>query len=300
MDPRDRPPGVLLAPSYSSASGPLRAPGRDEPRPPPVDERIVMPESRAEIVGGELVLAPPAEEPHAVHHLRLAYVLAAHVREGWLAAVDLLTRAGEREDFAPDASVYPAARDPETGRRQLEELAFEIVSEQAIGVPSEKARALVRRGVRRVFCVVVKRQRVLEWSRETDAFGPLADDAALEDPCFYRPLRVRALLDATAADDDVAHALLARDGPVLRTAIEQSEAKGRTEGKIEGKIEGKTEGKTEGKAEAVLALLAARGLTVSDALRRRVLACADLATLERWIVRAALAEGDAEAVLDGS
>ena len=41
-------------------------------------------------------------------------------------------------------------------------LACEIASEQSIRVPSEKARELVRRGVRRVFFVLVKQQRGLE------------------------------------------------------------------------------------------------------------------------------------------
>ena len=52
---------------------------------------------------------------------------------------------------------------------------------------------------------------------------------------------------------------------------------------------GEARGKAEGKAEAVLAVLAARGIAVSDLLRDRVLHCTDVATLDVWIRRAATA-----------
>jgi hypothetical protein len=48
------------------------------------------------------------------------------------------------------------------------------------------------------------------------------------------------------------------------------------------------EGLAKGKAESVLAVLAAREIPVSDALRSRILGCTDLATLDTWIRRAAL------------
>ena len=53
--------------------------------------------------------------------------------------------------------------------------------------------------------------------------------------------------------------------------------------------EGKVEGKVEGKIEAVIAVLSARGIPVSDEGRARIEACKDAATLGRWIVRAATA-----------
>jgi predicted transposase/invertase (TIGR01784 family) len=55
------------------------------------------------------------------------------------------------------------------------------------------------------------------------------------------------------------------------------------------KAEGEAKGRTEGEAKGVLTVLRARGLTVDDAIRDRVLACRDLPTLERWLVRAATA-----------
>jgi hypothetical protein len=57
----------------------------------------------------------------------------------------------------------------------------------------------------------------------------------------------------------------------------------------EGKTAGRAEGKAEGKAEGVLIFLAARGIPVSEAIRARILGCTDVATLDTWIRRAAVA-----------
>jgi hypothetical protein len=49
------------------------------------------------------------------------------------------------------------------------------------------------------------------------------------------------------------------------------------------------EGKAEGKAEALLAVLTARGVAISDAVRQKILACTDLAALDRLLAAAATA-----------
>jgi hypothetical protein len=49
-----------------------------------------------------------------------------------------------------------------------------------------------------------------------------------------------------------------------------------------GVAKGVAKGKAEGKAEAVLAVLEGRGLTVTAAQRRQVLACTDVARLDAW------------------
>lgn len=58
------------------------------------------------------------------------------------------------------------------------------------------------------------------------------------------------------------------------------------EKEAKGYAKGKTDGFTEAKAAAVLAILAARGLAVSNEARTRIEACTDVATLDRWITRA--------------
>jgi hypothetical protein len=66
-------------------------------------------------------------------------------------------------------------------------------------------------------------------------------------------------------------------------------AEGKAEGEAAGKIAGKAEGKAEGKIEAIFAVLAARGIEVGAEARGRIEACQDVATLDRWIARAATA-----------
>ena len=193
-----------------------------------VDDRIVAPGSRAEIVDGTLVLSPPSDEKHAVPHADLAYVLRAHVNPGFNVAVDMLTRTSETNDFAPDASVYEAERDATTGGRKLEQLAFEVVSEQALAVQTTKARELTTRGVRRTFCLVIKQRKLLEWSRETDGWSatPLEEIA---DPCFVRPLPTAALLSAALADQAVLRALRAKGHPEFDAVREEGREEGREE-----------------------------------------------------------------------
>jgi hypothetical protein len=192
---------------------------------PPVDDRIVAPESRAEIVEGSLFFSPPADERHAVPHADLAYVLRAHVNPGFNVAVDMLTRTSKVSDFAPAASVYEAERDPETGGRRLERLAFEIVNEQPLSTQTTKARELAKRGVGRIFCLVTKHRRLLEWSGETDAWSA-APVESIDDPCFVRPLPANALLDGPTADTAVVRALRAKGRPEFDA--------GREEGREEG------------------------------------------------------------------
>jgi len=61
--------------------------------------------------------------------------------------------------------------------------------------------------------------------------------------------------------------------PFMQRMAEASEAKG----------------KAEGKAEAIMDFLDARGVTVGEEARERILACRDLDTLDRWLRRAAVA-----------
>ena len=69
------------------------------------------------------------------------------------------------------------------------------------------------------------------------------------------------------------------------------------EGRDQGRLEGRTEGHTEARASDVLTVLRARGVTVPDPVRERILAQKDPERLERWLERAAVAASIAE-VLD--
>ncbi|WP_394827406.1 hypothetical protein [Pendulispora albinea] len=270
----------------------LQAPGaRDEPvRAPRIDERLAPPETRLEYLHGIELFAAPAEASHATRHADIAMVLRASVGPGYTAAVDLLTRTDDASDFAPDASIYPSAPDA-SGHRRLEELAFEVTNEQALSVPSKKARELVRRGVRRVFCILVKstrvaQPRVLEWSRHTDGWQPMPADAVIEDACLVVPIKARALIDAAMADETVARALLVKKNEVIEAALRDEHRAGT----IEGRREGRRAGAIETWRTVLFSLIGGRGLAVDDLARARIEGETDPKVLERWVLRVANAK----------
>jgi len=78
----------------------------------------------------------------------------------------------------------------------------------------------------------------------------------------------------------------------------EGKAEGRAEGRAEGEAKGKAEGRAEGKAEAILAMLAARGVAVPAEVRTLIMACRDLATLDRLLVRAATTGSAEDMVAD--
>jgi hypothetical protein len=251
-----------------------------------VDEQIVMPETRYEIVKGRLRYVRPSKEEHGSRHSKLSALLEAHVVEAYTAASDMLTRTSEDSDVAPDAAVYAVARDPRPGGRRLEELTFEVVSKQRLRAATEKAELLAERGVRRVFALDVKRKRALEWSRARRVWELLPPAGSINDEVFALPLPIAALVEAARVDDAVAAALLAKMNPVLERAIAQHRA--------EGKAEGVAEGKAEAKAEAVLTVLAARKIPVSMKQGARIRSLHDEATLDGLLRRAATCRSASE------
>jgi hypothetical protein len=53
-----------------------------------------------------------------------------------------------------------------------------------------------------------------------------------------------------------------------------------------GKAEGEAEGEAKGEAKALLVILRRRGVAVTSDQQHRILACTDVATLDRWLDRA--------------
>jgi Uma2 family endonuclease len=265
---------------------------------PAVDERLVAPETGYEIVDGVLVHVSPAHEPHASRHSKISALLEAHVDLEFDVATDMLTRVSETTDVAPDVSVFPVERDPDSGGRQLEHLAFEVVSTESLSHAGHKAVDLINRGVRRVFAVDVERGRALEWSRSLGTWTLLDASAHLEDLTLAVSLPVAALIHAAKADDAMARALLLKNNPVLEATRAQDRvtaraegkreglAEGKLEGLAEGKLEGLAEGKREGLTEAVLLILATRGVSLDPASRARILGEREPERIDRWITRA--------------
>src|SRR5689334_18211545 len=99
MDPK---PVQYLAPPPSGTVGSaVRFPGAH----PSLDDHLVEPETREEMVRGQRVIAMPARPPHADRHCELDYVIRAHVAPGYIPSSDMLTRAGPESEFATDTSV---------------------------------------------------------------------------------------------------------------------------------------------------------------------------------------------------
>jgi hypothetical protein len=252
---------------------PLHLPGRGAfPR---VDDHLVVPEAtRDEIIAGRRVVAHPALPPHANQQTELGYVVRGKVAAGYLTPSDLLTRVGEKSDFASDVCVYKNGVDPATGDRYLEEIAFEVVSTQSDRDVTEKAEEMSRRGVRRIFGVWVKgRRKICEWSRESGSWRQLDEESYIEDRCLVTPLKVAALLDAAEADNAVAEGLIAKGNPTILQFGAAAEARG----------------EARGIAESILEVLEERGVAVSLAQREEILGCSDIRRLKRWVRRAGVA-----------
>ena len=279
MDPRSSASPALFAPGPSSPSA--YAPGRDQPLPA-VDDRLVAPEARAEIMDGVVVRAMPSNHPHGTRHFEAAGVFFGVLAEGYSGAVDMLTRLDEDSDAAPDVSVFPTALDPETGGRQLEEIAFEVLDSERLAHVTRKIEKLAKRGVRRLFAVRVAARAVYEWDHAHGDWTQLPDDGEIVDRCFRVPLPTAALVDRVLADETVARGLLASRNAVIERALELREARG----------------EARGEAKALLRILARRGITVDDTARARLTACADTARLELWIDRAVTATSMEEVFAD--
>lgn len=253
-----------------------------EPGLPDLDDRLVEPGTRHEMLDGRLVYVPPADAPHAERQFQLCPLIEAHTGAEFKAACELLTRISRHDDVAPDLSVYPAARDPVTGRRQLEQLAFEVVSTQSLGDAGRKAAKLMARGVRRVFAIDVERSRALEWSEGLATWSMLDAAGHITDPAFAVPLPIAMLIHSARTDDAVARALVAKRNAVIEAI----------------RAEDRAEGRAEGKAQAIIAMLSARGVGVSPVERDRILGERDAARLGRWIARAIECASAAELFLD--
>jgi hypothetical protein len=139
--------------------------------------------------------------------------------------------------------------------------------------------------VRRVFGVFVKTGTVEEWVSAAKAWRALDPGSFISDACLVRPLGVKALLDAAAADDEVVRALEAKNNPAI-LALKAASAE-----------QGAERGERREAAAAVLTVLASRGLDVPPRVRAAIQGSVDRAELRRWLARAATA-GNADAVID--
>jgi hypothetical protein len=244
-----------------------------------VDDHLVEPEiTRDEIINGRRVVAFPAEAPHGDKQVDLDTLLRIHVAPGFVASADLITRFGVQSDFASDTCVRREGIEPTTGRRYLEEIAFEVISTQGERDVAEKAEAMHRRGVRRIFGIWVKgRRRACEWSTESGSWRLLEEGSRIEDSCLATPLPVKALLDAALVRRAVVQALESQGEPAIQELKAAAEARGEARGVARGV------------ARSILNILEARGISVSSAHREEILGCTGMERLDRWLLRAGVA-----------
>ena len=179
------------------------------------------------LAGCDLVSSVSTDPPPAERHHTISVLIGAHVHGDFKVAIDMLTRTSKTDDIAPDVSVFPREPDPVTGRRRLEQLAFEIVSTESMSHATTKAAKLAGRGARRVFAIDIARGRLVEWSRAIETWSVVDMRGRIEDPAFAVPLPLKALLEAANPDDDVARALIAKRNPVIEAAMAEGRAEGR-------------------------------------------------------------------------
>ena len=282
---------MFMAPGASSGANRMRLPAEGEW--PPVDDYLDEPEVTRYERLGEKRLASPATPEHGDPHFLLDEVLGPHLAEGYVGSVDLKTRVDSEKEFASDTCVRRSGIDPETGRRYLEELVFEVVYKRSAEETSKRAQGFAARGVRRQIAVFVREKKVCEWSTASNGWRTLDPRRSLRDPCLVRPLPIRALFDGAMAEVAVARALEAKENPAIVEMKKESEARGREEGEArgreEGEARGREEGEVRGRADSVLAVLEARGIPLTDDVRARILANSDPETLMRWLRRAGTA-----------
>lgn len=274
MDPRSTRPAAS-APGYGAQLG---ATGER----PGVETHVVEPETREEMIRGRRVIAAPSHPEHGDPHLRLDAVVGTTVNGRHVASTDLLTRVADDGDFASDTSVRKAGIDPATGQRYLEEMAFEVVNTQRLSEITAKAEDLTARGVRRVFAIFVRKNVVCEW--RDDEWKTLPEDSSIEDECLAAPIPVASLLHASEMGRAVVGGLLARKEPALLSLLDSREKQGELRGELRGR------------RAALRSVLAARGFALSEVSAERIESCDDLATLDRWTLRAATAASIAEAL----
>lgn len=236
MDPKPSPADFRLAPAAAGSSAAMQLPAEHATRAPSyIDEHLVEPETRQEIVRGHRIHAAPALAEHGDEHTEVTTVVRLHAAPGYTVSTDLLTRAGPRSDFATDTCVRRSGINPQTGSRYLEELAFEVVNEQSMRYMVERAQDLTACGVRRLLAIFVKKGEICEWSAKDDRWVSLDLDSSLADPTLVRPFPLRALLNAAAADDAVVDALVAKNNPRLAQREREREERGLEQGFEQGR-----------------------------------------------------------------
>lgn len=166
----------------------------------------------------------------------------------------------------------------------------------------EKITELLEFGTRMIWVVRLTGPRRVEVHEPGQPVRVVHGDGELLAPgILQNPVPVRALFDHDAALDATLRNLLAREGYASLDAVREDGVKqGREEGREAGREEGKRETHRQALDTARAALrghLDVRGFTLTPLLAARIDTCQDLATIMRWLTRAAVSASP-EAALD--
>jgi predicted transposase/invertase (TIGR01784 family) len=131
------------------------------------------------------------------------------------------------------------------------------------------------------------RQAKLErWARFLRAqSGEELEELAREDSTMTT---AKNTLEELSSDPVAQRLARERETAVLmhRHLMNSSLEHGLKQGRAEGEARGEAKGRAEGEAKAVLAVLDARGLAITDQQRQQILECTDLDRLDGWIRKA--------------
>ena len=145
---------------------------------------------------------------------------------------------------------------------------------------SEKIADLLQHGTRHVWVVRLVGPRRVEVHEPGVEPRVVGDGGVLLAPDVLKnPVPVAALFDREAAHEVTLRNLLQRRGYASLDEV---------------RVEGRVEGRVEADANAVLLVLDARGLAVSDEQRAQIGSCRDAERLESWIRAAAVAASSDE------
>jgi hypothetical protein len=263
-------------------------PRSGSPRPgtlSPADVRVGEP---YEVSEGHRIEVLPAGPRHGRANLVGGSVLATDpaVRS---AGVDVGFAADARTLRAPDVAVGDFGDGPHWAQG-APPLAVEYADHgQDEADLRRKVSELLRAGGRFVWVVRLMGPRRVEVHEAGQAMRVVyPGDELLAPGILQNPVPVTALFEPSAAQEVMLRNLLQRHGyKNLEHVVAASRAEGHEAGRQEGHEAGLDEGRRATSA-ALLSVLRARGLAVSEALVAQVSAERDLAVLERLVVRAAL------------
>jgi hypothetical protein len=224
-----------------------------------------------ELHRGELWEQMGSKDIHGIVMALLAALFRTHARPGLTVMTDVycdLSDADAPSVRAPDVVLVGGIEDPKneiyTGRPIL---AVEVRATQSKRYLEEKVKLYLEHDWPCTWIVHAERQEV-EVMR----------------PGVASVVYTRAGAAVPLVPELDRHGLAAL--PVA-AFFDEHETRRFNDGWVEARAEARAEART--KANAVLTVLAARGITLDDGVRARVLASKDLVTLERWIVLATTA-----------